>query len=230
MLEVEAVLRDDAPRGRDVGRVERREAGVASEDPEDPDPLVGPQRRPLAVDGVLGPGDGGREADAVLGPPDVVVHRLGDGDDLDPGIGEDLRVREGVVAADGDQGVDPEAVQVLEHDGREVVDARARLERREPIVRHDRRELAGPHLRGVRAARVEGRAAGPVDGPGVHAVERADVVGVRVGARPHVGQGLPAAAEPDHLEAELGGAIDDALDDRVEAGNVAAPGEDADSA
>jgi hypothetical protein len=73
------------------------------------------------------------------------------------------------------------------------------------------------------------RSAGAVDRPGVPAVERPDVLLVKVGARPHVGQGLPAPAEADHLEAELGGAIDDALDDGVEAGDVAAPGEDADA-
>ena len=227
-LEVEAVLRDHAPRGGDVGRVQGGEARIAPEDPEDADPLVRSERRPLAIDGVLGPRDGGREADAVLRLANVVVHRLGDGDDLDPRVGEDLRVREGVVAADRDQGVDPQPFEVLEHDGREVVDALARLERGQAFVRHDRRELVGPHPFRIGAARVEVRAAGPVDGPGVQAVKRADVLEVRLGARPHVGESLPAAAQAGHLEAELAGAIDHALDDGVEAGNVAASGEDAD--
>ena len=44
-----------------------------------------------------------------------------------------------------------------------------------------------------------------------------------------VGQALPAAADADDLVAELVGAVGDALDDAVEAGDVAAPGEDADA-
>ena len=86
----------------------------------------------------------------------------------------------------------------------------------------------GLHLARVRARGVEHRAAGPVDRPGVDPVEDADVLGVELGAAALVGQALPAAADADDLVAELGRAVDDALDDRVEAGNVAAAGEDAD--
>src|SRR5674476_1421839 len=56
-----------------------------------------------------------------------------DRDDLDAGVREHLRVRERVVPADRDQRVDAQALQVLEHDRREVVDPVARLERREPV-------------------------------------------------------------------------------------------------
>ena len=55
-----------------------------------------------------------------------------------------------------------------------------------------------------------------------------DVVGVGLGAGPQVGQPLPAAPEADDLAAHLRGPVDDALDDRVEAGHVAAAGQDAD--
>ena len=52
--------------------------------------------------------------------------------------------------------------------------------------------------------------------------------GSRLAAAALVGQALPAAPDAEDLVAEVGGAVDDALDDRVEAGDVAAAGEDAD--
>ena len=114
-------LGDDAPRGRDVGRVQRGEPGVATEDAEDADPLVAAERRALPVDGLLGPRDGGREADAVLGPLDVVVHRLGDRHQRDAGIGEDLRVRQRVVATDRHEDVDAQVGEVVEDERGQVV-------------------------------------------------------------------------------------------------------------
>ncbi len=122
-VEVVRHLGDDAARRRHVGRVQGGEAGVAPEDPEDADALVRAEGRALAVDGLLGPGDGRREADAVLGPLDVVVHRLGDGHQRHAGVGQDLRVRQGVVATDGHQDVDPERLEVVEHERGQVVDA-----------------------------------------------------------------------------------------------------------
>ena len=50
VVEVERRLREDAARRGDVGRVQRREARIAAEDPEDADALVRAQRRALAVD------------------------------------------------------------------------------------------------------------------------------------------------------------------------------------
>ena len=91
MVEVEGRLGDEAAGRCHVGRVERGEAAVAAEDPEDPDALVRPERRALPVDGLLGAGDGGREADAVLGALDVVVHGLGDGDERHAVVVQRLR-------------------------------------------------------------------------------------------------------------------------------------------
>ena len=61
--------------------------------------------RSMASDGAR---DGGRKADAVLGVPDVVVHRLGDRDHLDAELVERGGVAQRVVAADGDQVVEPQ--------------------------------------------------------------------------------------------------------------------------
>ena len=93
-VEVVGHLRDDAARRGHVGRVQRREPGVPPEDPEDADPLVASERRPLPVDRFLGSGDRGREADAVLGPLHVVVHRLGDGHERHAGVHQHLRIRQ----------------------------------------------------------------------------------------------------------------------------------------
>ena len=114
-LEVERELGDDAAGGRDVRGVERGEAGVAAEDPEHADPLVRAERRPLAVDDLLGARDRGREADAVLGPVDVVVHRLGDGDERHAALVQHGEKRERVVAADGHQVVEAQVLDVVEH-------------------------------------------------------------------------------------------------------------------
>ena len=46
----------------------------------------------------------------------------------------------------------------------------------------------------------------------------------------NTGQAFPAATDADDFEAQFGGFVHDGLDDGVEAGNVAAPGENADAA
>ena len=62
-------------------------------------------------------------------------------------------------------------------------------------------------------------------------VERAEVALAAAvgGARLDVGQALPAATDAEDVVAGLGRSIDDALDDGVEAGDVAAAGQDGDA-
>ena len=110
------MLGDGAADVGDVGGVERGEAGVATEDAEDADALVGADGGALAVDGAFGAGDGGGKADAVLSVADIVVHRLGDGDDLDAFLVEAGGVGEGIVAADSDNVVHAEPGEVGEDD------------------------------------------------------------------------------------------------------------------
>ena len=162
-------------------------------------------------------------------PVDVVVHRLRDRDERHAALVQGRRERQGVVAADRHQVVEPQRARCCP--GRRGV--RSYTPRRLPVGdgrpgRARRGRAAGPHLARVRARRVEHRAAGPVDRPGVDPVERPDVLRVELGPGSLVGQALPAAADAEDLVAELGRAVDDALDDRVEAGDVAAAGEDAD--
>jgi len=111
---------------------------------------------------------------------DVVVHRLGNGDQLDALVGQDLAEAQRVVAADRDQVVKAELLDVLEDDRREVVDAFLDLELLEPIR---------PDVGGVLPAFICGRwfggvqpgAAGSIDRAGVGPVERDDVVRVESG-------------------------------------------------
>ena len=93
---------------------------------------------------------------------------------------------------------------------------------------HPRRQPGGRHLARVRPRGVEDRPAGPLDRPRVDPVERAEVVAGRPGRRPEVGQPFPSPADAEGRVARLRGAVDDALDDGVEAGHVAAAGEDRD--
>ena len=64
----------------------------------------------------------GAEADAVVRPVDIVVHRFRYGDDIHAFVVQSLAVAERVVAADGDQHVDPDVLQVLQYVPRDVVD------------------------------------------------------------------------------------------------------------
>jgi len=86
------------------------------------------------------------------------------------------------------------------------------------------------HFGRIGAARVQHGAAAPVDGASVFTVQRDDVVGPagRV-LEVQVREGLPTTAETDDLDVVLNAAISHALDDRVEAGDVAAARENADA-
>jgi hypothetical protein len=78
-------------------------------------------RGALAVDGVGGARYGGRKADAVFGVADIVVHRLRNADHLDALLVEMRGVAQRVVAADGDQVIDLQLLDVLQHLRRHVV-------------------------------------------------------------------------------------------------------------
>ncbi len=189
-----------------------------------------PTVRALALDGVHRARDRGREADAVLGVPHVVVHRLRDRDHLRAEVVEPRRVGERVVAADGEQVLDPEAGEVREDGLRDVPRGRAvlRLLRGEALALEVLRQRL--HLGRVRPRRVEDGAAGAVDGARVLAAERQEVPrAARRLLEVQVGEALPAEPDPDHLDAVLGAPVGDALDDRVEARDVSAAGEDADA-
>src|SRR5215470_7620758 len=73
-------------------------------------------------------------------------------------------------------------------------------------------------------------AAAPIDGAGIFTVQRDDVVGPAGRVREvEVGESLPPTPKTEHLDVVLAAAVGHALDDRVEAGDVAAARENADA-
>src|SRR5438046_6325374 len=143
------------------------------------DSLVRSDSGALPLDGVAGAGDRGREADAVFGVADVVVHRLRDGNDLDAEFVELGRITERVIAADDDQVFDAEPREVRQHLAGEV----PRLGRDAALgaqggwkVRADEMIWQLLNFGRIGAARVQHRAAAPVDGASVFTVQRNEVV------------------------------------------------------
>jgi len=187
------------------------------------------ERRALAIDGVLGPADCGGKADAVLGALDVVVHRLGNRNQFDALVGQNLAEAEGIVAADRDQVVEAELLDVLEDDGREVVDAVLDLELLEAVRTDVGGSLPAFILRAlVREVWSQVRRCDRSRGC---CCDRAGRCNPRPGRSPaSCGSGLPAAPDAVDLIPKLGCAIDDAFDDGVQTGDVAAAGQDADYA
>ena len=233
MSQIHFVLGNAAADGGDVGRVERGVAGVAAEHAEDADALVRAHRGALPLDGVHGARDGGGEADAVLGVADVVVHRLGDRDHLHALPVELRGVAQRIVAADGDQVIQVQRLDVLQHRLGDVEDRGGHA-------------LLGGLLRGkscpsstggsffifdgIGARTVQIGAAGAVDGAGVLAIQRQHVArAARRILQVDVRQSFPAAADADHLAADFAAPVNHRLDDGIQSRNVAAAGEDADT-
>src|SRR5205807_6590824 len=83
-------------------------AGVAAKDFEHHEAFVGAGRSAKAVDHLNGAGDAGAEANAIVRARDVIVHGLGDADDFEALFVQTNTVAERIVAADGNESVNPE--------------------------------------------------------------------------------------------------------------------------
>jgi hypothetical protein len=175
------------------------------------------------VDELDAAGDRGGEADAVVGPEHVVVHRLGHGQDLDALAGQPLGERQGVVATDGDQPVQAQALHHLQAVAGEV---ERPLGLELALAGQERRHVLGLDLARVGPAGVQEGAAGAVDGAdGVLGQRLHAVVLGLVAVEVVVEQPRPAAAQPDDLIAAVGGGVHQRLDAGVEPGDVAATGQ-----
>ncbi len=226
-VDVEGHLADQrAVDAREVGGDEAGLAAVAAEDLDDADALVAADGRAQLGDGIHGTGDGGGEADAVVGPEDVVVHGLGDGDLRKAGLVEPRGVAERVVAADGDQGVDLQVLEVGD-------DAVGDVDRERPFLvglPQVLGQIGLADLGGVGARGVQEGAAAAVDGPHRVPVQLPHPLAVVVGiADAVVHESGPAAAEAHHLDPLLLGPVHHLLHGRVQAGNVTAAGQDGDA-
>ena len=149
------------------------------------------------------------EADAVIRAVDVVVHRLWDGDDGHALAGEMGGEAQGAVAAQRHHRIDAQSLEDVEDvTGLVAVRVAARIE----------------------ARGVEDGAAGAVDP--AHALAgdlqavRGDAGGIGGIDRHHA---FPAAAEADHLPAEIVGGERHRADAGIEPRHVAASGQDADA-
>ncbi len=121
-VDVEFVFRDHAAVGcAGHGGQHGGEAGIAPKHLQHQEALVRAGDGAQAVGQLDGAGDAGAEADAVIGAGHIVIHRLGDGDDLDALLVQAHAVAQRIIAADGDQVIDAQEIQVLEHLGGQIV-------------------------------------------------------------------------------------------------------------
>ena len=166
-------------------------------------------------------GHRGREANAVVGPEHIVVHRLGHGQDLDL-PSQPLGIRQGVIALDGDQPVQAEAVdhgQTMAGEVERPLGLELALAGQEP------RHVGRLDLGRVGPAGVQER-------PPVRSMVRTS----RFPAAAHTGPGTgrrpgcsptarPSPPQPDDLIAPVHRRVHQGLDARVEPGDVAATGQ-----
>src|SRR6185436_10315383 len=133
---------------------------------------------------------------------------------------------EGVVAADGDQVIEVEALDVLEDGLGDVEDFGGDALLGEFV---DGERLAFEHrgqflhLGRIGARTVQVGSAGAIDGPGIFAIQRQHVAGAaRRILKVDVGKAFPAAANTDHLAADFTSTVYHRLDHGIESRNVAA--------
>ena len=123
VLDVEAMLWNDATIGR--ARHRRQKCGVPGVAPEHLDheeAFVRTGRSPELVSELDGPGHASAEPDAVVRPRNIVVHRLGNRDHRYASLVQLRSIAERIVAADRNQIVDAEEVEIGEYLIGDVVD------------------------------------------------------------------------------------------------------------
>ena len=189
-------------------RVEGDPAGVAAHHFQHHHPLVAGGGGVQAVEGVGGAEHGAEEAEREGGGGEIVVDGLGDADHRNAVLVKLLGDRQRAVAADADQ---PAEVEMLDRGLDAGDELRIELE---PVVDADR----GGEAALVR--RAEDRAALAENAGGVLVVER------------HVADGIDqpfvALEKADDFVAVRVGALHDAANDGVQAGAIAAGGENPD--
>src|SRR5439155_10978249 len=216
---------DTAIGGASHGGKHGSETGVAAKDFENHEAFVRAGGSAQAVDHLNGAGDAGAEADAIVRARDVIVHGLGNADDLEALFVETNAVAEGIVAADGNESVDAEPGEILEDFRSEVILLCGEF------ILEMRRDIGFGNAAGIGAGRMEKSAAGAARAIDDLFVEKEEIVGVvMVLLADHIYESGPPVANADDLITFAQGTQSDAADGGVETGNVAASGEDADDA
>lgn len=156
--------------------------------------------------------NGGEEAEGDLGSDEIVVNRLGDADDVDSRLCHRRGARHGAIAADHDDRVEPFAG-----------------ERGEALLR----AILPNRFAGLGSTRAVTRGIALVVRAKNRAAARQNAGDILDSKRSHAmfDESLEAVFDPDHLDAVLQDRrLCDGADDCVEAGAVAAAGENAESA
>ena len=121
-LDIEFVFGDDTTvGGAGHGREHCGVTSVATKDFDDHEALMRASRGAEAVNKLQSARDAGTEADAVVRAGDVVVHGLGNGDDLETFFVKADAVAKRVITANGDERVNAEPCQIFEDFGGEVI-------------------------------------------------------------------------------------------------------------
>ena len=113
---------DAAIRCASHGRQHGSETRVPAKYLQHKESLVRTSYRPQAVRHLDGPGNAGAETNTVICSRDIIVHCLGNADDLDPLFVKMDCIAERVITANRDHIVDPEPFQVLDHLRGQVID------------------------------------------------------------------------------------------------------------
>ena len=173
-LRIEMHLGND--RSIDAGQIRREQTGlaaVATEQLHHGDALVAARAGAQLVDEFHTARDGGGKADAVISAEDVVVHRLGNGDDVHAFAMQPLGIAQRVVAADRHQRPDAQFIQHLQHVRREIEWAVVVWMR---LALQERRHLGRADFAGIGAAGVQERAARAIDRADALLVQRQNVL------------------------------------------------------
>src|SRR5579864_2471768 len=178
VLQIDLVFGNATTHGCDVGRVECGVAGIASEYAKDANALVRPDRGPLPVDGVHSPRNRRRKTDAVFGVANIVVHSLWNREHLHALAIQFRSVTESIVTTDGDQVLETQRLNVLQHGRRHIVYSAGhallgRLFGFEFLSFENGRQLF--HFCWIGARGVQEGPASPIDGARVLAVQRQNV-------------------------------------------------------
>ena len=194
---------DDVGAAREA-RPEREPARSVAHQLGDDDPVMAVRGAVQPVEGVGGDLERGREADRGVGAGEVVVDGLGQHHDVEPGLRDAQGVLGRAAAAEADERGELGARGGLDDGGRHVADL-----------------AVDQHPVGLVAAGAEDRAADRQD-PGQRPGVELDPAVLREPAE--------AVAEPDDLHAVPDRGLAEAADRGVEAGAVAAGGDDPDAA
>src|SRR5690242_2516022 len=223
-LDVELVFRDDAPVGgaSHCGK-HGGVTGIAAEDLDDHEALVRAGGSAKAIDELQSARDTSAESNAIVRAGHIVVHGLGDGDDLEAFFMQADAIAEGVIAADGNESVDAEPGEILENFGREIVFLQV-----EGVL-----QVGGnaglADAAGIRSGGVEESAAGTGGAIDNFLREHQKIIGIVVVLfADHVDEAGPTVTEADNLIAFMKRADSYSADRGIQAGNVAAAGQDAD--